>query len=78
MLKLIAGNVAFALIVWGWYAACGGAAWPFGSGVVAIFLGFVSGTALGVWLSQKPVETKPPYSPKPSPKLDDGVFDRIS
>jgi hypothetical protein len=77
MLKLIAGNIAFGLIVWGWYVASGGETAAFRSGVVAIFLAFVVGTGFGVWLAQKP-HAKAATPAKPSTAIDDGVFDRIS
>ena len=80
MLKLIAGNVAFALMVWGWYYYCGGPTTPFKAGAVAIFIAFLIGTGFGIWLAPKPKKPnkKPAPPPKPSSKIDAAVFDRIS
>ena len=77
-MKLIAGNVTFALMVWGWYFYCGGPTPAFKAGVVVIFVAFLIGTAFGLWLAQKPAKKEPAPPPKPSAAIDATVFDRIS
>jgi hypothetical protein len=76
-MKLIVGNIVFAAMVWGWYAYVGGAANPaFKPGLVAIFLAFLAGIGIGLWLIHTP---KPKALPrKASAAVDSTVFDRIS
>jgi len=75
LVKIMAGNLLFAGIMWGYYLYVGGNQRAFIDGAVLSLIAFASGTLVGASLSRARQRR---YGPRATVVPADDAFDRIS